>query len=230
MMKKSLSAALFAAFAMMFGACNPGENEYHYTAIFYPNPDGWLYADQTVDSLKFTTFDDWALSAEASWVKFSNNPELVSGTVPSGTYVQGAVPVYFEPNTTGETRYARINLASYGNVLSAMFHQYPYHNITRPAIIDSTATYALTKEAAGGTDSIVFNAFSQWSVCLEDESDTVWVKTSGALTGEPGTGKVVFEIAPTEETQARTARLLLQGAGVTTPVTLTRKAAAAVQD
>ena len=67
-MKKVIGFSVALA-AVLFAACDNKENSYNFAQIIYPSGYGSvLYADQTVDSLRFATTFDWSISVPANWM------------------------------------------------------------------------------------------------------------------------------------------------------------------
>ena len=83
-MKKVVGFSVALA-AVLFAACDNKENSYNFAQIIYPSGYGSvLYADQTVDSLRFATTYDWSLSVSEGWIHV--DADSMSGTVPQGYF------------------------------------------------------------------------------------------------------------------------------------------------
>lgn len=214
-MKNKNMKRLFWAFFLLpslfsLHSCDK-KTEYHYTAIYYPTVKGFVYADQTLDSINFVTFDSWQLTCDAAWLHIPEN--MQGGNVPEGYFIQPSVPLTFEPNTTGESRTALVNLHANGNVLSTLYEQLPYLNVIYPARRNSLCE--LTDSAFVTTDSLIFQAHGMWKVEFKD-TDAEWITwEEGTLKqGAPGRNKLVFNMQENRMPEERKAVIRLTSNGV----------------
>lgn len=200
----SLLSSLF-----FFNSCDK-KTEQHYTAIFYPTVKSFLYADQTLDSICFITLDAWQLTCGEGWLHIPEH--MQGGGVPAGYFIQPSVPLTFDPNVTGESRTALVNLHANGNTLSVLYEQFPFLNVKYPARKDEV--YELRDSAFITTDSLVFEAYGTWTLEFVDK-DAGWISWEDAsLTrGSAGRQIVAFNMQENRlfEERKMTARLTSNG-------------------
>lgn len=215
MKKLALAFSLFSSL-LFFNSC-ANESEYHYTAIHYPRVKSVLYADQTLDSISFVTFDTWMLKTNDEWIHIPENK--LYGEVPVGYYIRTSVPVTFDPNTTGESRMTVLNLLAHGNVLSTSYEQLAYLNVIHPFRKDGA--FLLEDSAFVETDSLVFYAHGPWKVELVGEQLDWLVWQEGTpSTGQKGRQKLVFGMQKNQAENERKAVLRLTSNGVTDDITV----------
>ena len=143
--KSLLTTTLGAlAFAASFVSCsndNNGSYELHNT-YFYPISDGkQVYADQTVDSVKVVSTDNFSFTtpSDATWFTAANKSNVkapFSVTVPEGYVVTTPIYLSIQPNTTGAMRRSYFTATSvFGKVgaVSQIITQAPYLNISTPS-------------------------------------------------------------------------------------------------
>lgn len=204
-------------------SCEKKGNTYEFAYILYPKPSSWLYADQTVDSLKFSTTYDWSLDCYQDWLHFDS--KSVTGTVPKGSYVIEKTLLQLDVNTTDTLRHAFVNFHANGNTLGAVYYQLPILNITIPSVkdpyINKKDNFILTDSAGQQRDSIVFCTYGEWTLAFDDVTpDWVHWEEGTSLAGNQGTHKLYFIIDENKEVQEREAILNLSSKGVTTPITI----------
>ena len=114
MNKKFAASALLLAGAMLsMVSCNK-DNSFHATSINYPYT-GILYADQTLDSIVFSTSDAWSLSTPYDWIHIQGKTQgTIKEEMALVTYTNR---VQFDENTTDSTRIGHIQLNSYYTLL-----------------------------------------------------------------------------------------------------------------
>lgn len=215
-MKKLVCTFALLVSLLFFNACSP-ESEYHYTAIYYPDLKSTLFADQTEDSISFVTFDSWLLKSNAEWMRVPEN--MTSGEVPAGYYVRTSVPLYFDPNTTGESRSTILNIQTSENTLSVIYEQLPYLCITYP--VRKNSAYELTDSSFVATDSLVFHAYGIWNVAFVNEQPE-WIawQASTPVSGRAGRQKVQFDIQENQTENERRAVVRITSNGVSNDVTI----------
>ena len=129
-MKKVVGFSVALA-AVLFAACDNKENSYNFAQIIYPSGYGSvLYADQTVDSLRFATTYDWSLSVSEGWIHV--DADSMSGTVPQGYFMVKRLNVDLDVNNTDTVRTGYIYFHADGKTLVTSYTQYHYLNIERP--------------------------------------------------------------------------------------------------
>lgn len=204
-------------------SCEKKGNSYEFAYVLYPEPSSLLYADQTVDSLKFSTTFDWSLACSQDWLHFKS--DSVAGTVHKGTYVIEKLMLQFDANTTDTLRHAIVNLYANGNTLGAVYYQLPILNITIPSVenlyTNKKDNFILTDSAGQQRDSIVFCTYGEWTLTFDEVTPDWlhWVEGT-SLTGNPGTHKLYFLLDENTDEQEREAVLNLSSKGVTTPITI----------
>lgn len=235
---KLKSIILAAATAILaFTACSEGTNEYHST-YFYPTGATSLttYADQTYDSIRVVSYDSWTLNNQCDWfdVKLSSQVNNIAVNVPSG-YVNGSLlELTIQPNTTGKTRSAALQVVSSFNkigTLQMMVSQKHYLNVSHPAVKTDTngnTTFGIALSSSAKKDDGSYSSFVTFTVYSADAtltSSDSWLvpeKTTGFDTSK--TQKVTFTAEPNTTGAARTATLTLTSAGISTTISVTEPA------
>lgn len=216
-MKKVLGFSIAWA-AVLFAACDNKENSYNFAQIVYPGEQpASVFADQTVDTLRFLTTYDWSISESVDWLHI--DADSTAGVVPGGFFMSGKVKVMFDVNNTGETRTGIVNLHANGETLGGVYVQYAYLDVRRP-VINREGGYVLRDTANQVRDSIEFRTYSDgWTLAFDGQAPT-WVRLAD---GAPATGRAgkyivpyVLEKNPTSE--ERTAVLRLTSAGVSADI------------
>lgn len=215
MKKQLLALSLCSSLTLLTGCL--GESEYHYTAIYYPDPQSTLFADQTEDSINFVTFDSWTLVSQAEWLRVPDN--MNSGSIPGGYYVQTSVPLTLEPNTTGKARTAIVNIMANGNMLSAAYQQLSYLCITHPERKDGA--FELVDSSFVTVDSLVFHAYGPWTLSFAEAAPT-WAswEEGTATSGTVGDQKVRIVMQENLSEEPRSTVLRLTSKGVSNDITL----------
>ncbi len=224
--------AFYLVFAVATGialaSCEGGKDEQHYTAVEKQYVE--TFADQSKDSLRVLSYDTWSLTNQTDWltVYCGTQKNEITQKVPANTQVLTTVYFALQPNTTGKTRYAQVQVnSSYGGTVSSQLMQYAFLNVQRPApVTDSstrvtTFTYDIVAKPVASA-SVVFTVYADGATLTS--SDESWLKpekTTGFSTGE----KTTVSVAVSENTasEARTATLTLTSAGVSTPITFNQK-------
>lgn len=231
-MKKYITAGVYAAAALaaatVFASCEGGKDERHYTAVGKQYIE--TFADQVTDSLKVQSYDSWTLTNQNDWFKVlcGTQTDNISVKVPASTLMQNTLYISLTPNTTGQTRYASLQVSSsYGSTVSTTLMQYPFLNVQRPAPVTSSATHTTTFTATlaakpTGTQTVVFTVYTEGATLAS--SDESWLKpekTEGFKAGEQTT--VSLSVEENTSAQERTATLTLTSGGVSTPITVTQQ-------
>lgn len=214
MKKLAWLSVAFATF--LFTACDKKENSYNFAQILYPGLAGSvIYADQTLDSIKFATTYDWSLSCTADWLHI--NPDSAMGTVPSGYYLVKKIILKTDVNLTDTVRSTLINFHADGKVLVSGYTQLHYLNIERP--VRERYEFVLTDTARQEKDSIMFRTYGDWTLEFDGEAPT-WVrcKEGSPTSGTAGAHKVCYTLDENKTTEPRTAIVNLKSKGVTTKI------------
>lgn len=220
MKKKGNLMTLFAlGMSMTLSSCfeNAGD---HYTEILYPATGiKTLYADQTEDSLNFVTFDDWKLDttysnvANSQKLMLSLNPSDLSGTVEADHYVRKSIKFQFSPNTADTLRVVNFKLKAYNTEFGAVYQQVHFHDIERPKRLNYE--FLLTDTAEALLDSVIFQAYSDWTLKVKDEAQTPWISVA-TPSGKKGTHSVRINLEKNTGNANRSATLILESSNAAT--------------
>lgn len=233
-MKKFRFALFLGLVAVAFAACNKDTYQ-HGTGLIRPQAGSYalVFADQTLDSVCFYTYDSYAVTTDASYVTVDSKLGAMKVVNNYWNCWEFHVPLTFTPNTTGETREAIIKVNSYGEddwnaTLNAGFLQLPTHNIVHPApdygkyeTYPKKVTFELKDSADVALDSLKFYAFDAWTLSQEGESFVHMDKSSGSK----GTNVVKLTLDAYMGKTDRSTRLTLKSSnGVATEIKVTQLA------
>lgn len=179
-----------------------------------------LYADQTVDSLSFYTFDSWTVTPQVDWITIDgpSHQDIIYDY--SKCYLCKAY-LKVQPNTTGKTRTGKVLVQSYDYSYSSPLIQLGLLNVSHPQpTIDSwldeqsripeVAHYELIDSAHWISDSICFNVQKDWSLSFADETAPDWLvidNTPIISNGHYRVGLTLAENTDTENDRKATLRL-----------------------
>lgn len=192
-----------------------------------------LYADQTVDSLVFYTFDSWSVVSAADWLTIDGPSEGKIQYNNSRRY-RCRAGLIVSPNTTEVTRVGKVHVNSYYPSTFVRV-QYGYLNISRPVCtVDSFLVEAptvpkkvhhtLTVNAQTDEDSLCFAVQNYWSLAFEGETPG-WL-TLEKTQGERGKNSVKLSFSEnTDATKTREAKLRLTSGVVSNIITIQQKSA-----
>ena len=168
-----------------------------------------LYADQTIDSLCFYTFDSWSVTPQNEWITVEGDSHLDIAYDYTKRYL---CKVYLNllPNTTGETRSGTVLVQSHEYSYSAPFVQLGLLHVSHPAfsgdtwyddyyIIPKVAHYELVDSAHWTEDSICFTVENNWDLLFAGEQPE-WL-TLDKTTDLPGKYKVNLTLVPNTDTE-----------------------------
>ena len=225
MNKKSVASALLLASVMMhMVSCNK-DTSFHAASVDYPY-FGTLFADQTQDSIIFTTTDDWSLLTPHSWIHIQGN---TTGTVKESMAIYTLCnKVNFDENTTDSTRIGHIQLNSYYN-LAAAYIQYGFINITHPdykvesfygnSRVPTKVSFTIADSANVSTDSICFIAQKDWKLEIKNEGGDAWVAASKTQ-GNAGKQSIRLSLTQNPGTQDRETKAILTSGTVKNEITI----------
>lgn len=175
-----------------------------------------LYADQTLDSLRFYTYDSWTVTSQAEWITVEGDGKMdVAYDYQTRYFCR--VFLHLLPNTTGRSRQGTVHVKSYDYAYSAPFVQLGLLNISHPSYttdafldeqshIPSTAHYELLDSAHWTADSICFSVENNWELLGELPE---WL-SADKRSGLPGKHSVHLTFQPNLDTEnAREAKLKL---------------------
>ncbi|MCR4921151.1 MAG: hypothetical protein K5945_05515 [Bacteroidaceae bacterium] len=220
-------ALLAATFATALSSCM-NDPERHELQMVYP-VSSYLFADQTVDSLMFLTFDNWKVSLdESDWISVVG-PK--SGEFKYDYYTQHIIKVdlAMQPNTTGVTRRGYVRVNSYKYEGYASYVQYGFLEVTRPEYtpksylgeyntIPKTVEFCLTDSASWELDSLSFYTEKPWTLTFKDPNDSTWVKPQ-MMSGEAGPSRVNLNLVPNTADE-RKATFVLTSSGISTEISV----------
>ena len=191
-MKKVVGFSVALA-AVLFAACDNKENSYNFAQIIYPSGYGSvLYADQTVDSLRFATTYDWSLSVSEGWIHV--DADSMSGTVPQGYFMVKRLDVDLDVNNTDTVRTGYIYFHADGKTLVTSYTQYHYLNIERP--VRRNYQFTLQDTARQVRDSLIFQTYGDdWTLAFKGEAPA-WVRLAdgAATSGRAGKYTVHYQL------------------------------------
>ena len=233
---KKLFYAVLAAFVLLLNSCDK-EDSYHNFGIIYPSAyrPAVLYADQTFDSLLFTTTDNFQISVpEAKWINVPDS--MRSGTIPNSYRMLVFVPIYltFETNPTGKVRSGNVIIRSFDNdewdeTATATYNQFSWLNIISPAPtygaatkdgIPEEASFKTTVSAEQQTAVIEFKAYGDWKF---SDGDFLHIE-KGLQEGRAGHFELPIQIDANVTSDSRTGVIVLTSNGISTPIEYTQEA------
>ena len=177
-----------------------------------------LYADQTVDSVCFYTFDSWSVTPQVDWITVDGESHGSFSYDYTKRYLC-KVFLKLTPNASGQTRSGSVLVQSYDYSYSSPFVQLGMLRVSHPAytadsyvdetkIIPQTARYVLTDSAHWTSDSICFIVQSNWD--LEFVGDAPEWLSLDKTTDLPGRHRVNLTFEPNTDTEnGREAKLKL---------------------
>ena len=233
---KTLKSILCAAIAAItLASCGESTSEQHTTAFLPVNGRGIeTYADQTTDSIRVISTDTWTLTNNTDWMDVKvtalNQTNNMNVAIQPGYFVSTRLDFEIQPNTTGRTRSALLQVnssfAKIGTVTNQLV-QYPFLNISTPAprTSDNGVTFnldfiATTNEAS---TNIVFTVHSA-DATLTSSADWLTVSQANGFTPH-ATQRVTVTAARNATGAARTATLTLTSAGISSVINVTQPAA-----
>lgn len=177
-----------------------------------------IYADQTVDSLSFYTFDSWTAASQVDWLAIDGDSHQDFVYDNTKCYLCKAY-LKAEPNTTGKTRKGFVLVKSYDYSYSAPLVQLGLLRVSHPLYtvdtwldeqsrIPEVAHYELIDSAHWTVDSLCFTVENNWELVFADDTPT-WLQLDKD-TDLKGEYKVNLTLEPnTDKKNERVARLRL---------------------
>lgn len=202
----------FAAIvACLFSACNK-ESYRHQTEVVYPSySQGYIFADQTEDSIVFVTFDSYRYYAydtnPDNFISIDENRAQKKIVNSYSNYYVFSLPVYFKPNTSDKCRrgYVLVNSKSeiddWNETVGAEYYQVNWHNIQKPApyytydeknAVVESCLYQMTDSAYQVADTLKFTAYDAWEIASAN-ADIVKPLT---VSGRRGNQLIPCEVVP----------------------------------
>lgn len=182
------SAALVCA--GMIAACSPAESTTHGLTVAYPAGEREVYADATLDSLRFITFDSWKVTIDNEWIHA--NSKDMSNTVPPGYMEVKSIKLNMDPNTTGLDRTGYLTINAY-RTHRIPYTQLGYLNITRP-LYNKETLFTVRDSANAKLDSISFDVSGNWTLAFKEEKEWIAFAEEATLSGAPGKHTVVYQL------------------------------------
>ena len=198
-----------------------------------------LYADHTVDSLQFYTFDSWTVTPKDNWITVDGDSHMDLDYNYSIGYLC-KVFLKIQPNTTGKTRCGTVLVQSYKYSYSSPFVQLGILKITHPAYtadtwldeqsgIPEVAHFELVDSAHWTSDSICFTVQNNWDLVFDGEP-AEWL-TLDKTTDLKGKYKVYLTLDPNTDTEeGRDTKLKLTSNGVTNEIVVRQLPAKKVEE
>lgn len=226
MMCKIKSLLPLCSLLLMLSACSGDPEPHQLVPVEQPFI---LYADQTVDSVRFYTFDSWSVVPSVDWITVVGQSQATIDYDYTKRYLFRVV-LNITPNTSGETRSGTVLVKSYDYSYSSPIVQLGMLEVQRPAytadsylddygIIPKTAHYELVDSAHWTSDSICFKVENGWEL-LFDGTTPDWLQLD-KTTDRKGRHRVNLTLTPnTNPAEEREAKLVLKSSGISTPITV----------
>lgn len=191
-----------------------------------------LYADHTIDSLVFYTFDSWDVTPLNEWIAIEGS-SVGKIQYNSGRRYRCVVGLMVTPNTTGKTRDGYVRVSSYDYVSNAIYLQNGWLNITRPAYkvesyfdegktVPESVSFTLTVDAQTEKDNLTFEVQNGWSLAFEGTAPD-WVTLEKTF-GDKGKNTVDLVFTPNSDVDnAREAKLRLTSGAVSNVITIQQR-------
>ena len=190
-----------------------------------------LYADQTVDSLSFYTFDSWTVTPQADWITI-DGPSHQDITYDYTKCYLCKAYLKIQPNTTGKSRTGLVLVKSYDYSYSSPFVQLGILNVSHPlptvdswldeqSSIPEVAHYELIDSAHWTSDSICFTVHNNWSLVFADETAPDWLVVDNTPIFSNGHYRVRLALTENTDTEnERKATLRLTSGKVSNTITV----------
>lgn len=222
---------LAAAAVVGLAACNENTNEYHST-YFYPITASGVqtFADQQLDSVRVMSYDTWTLNNTVDWVDMkvgTTQTNQIKVEVPVGYFNLTRLDFVLKPNTTGKTRTTPVQVtSSFGKVgtIATVLIQYPFHNITTPAVrmneAGTNGTFTVDLPQMSNKETATsFLSFTVYTSDAQLTSSADWLTVDKANGYTPSVKeKVNITAQPNTTGEARKAQLTLTSGGVSTVI------------
>ena len=209
----------------LFASCN--ESETH--ELIPVEKRFILFADQTVDSLMFSTFDSWIVTPQVDWLTVDGDSHMDIKYDNSKRYLF-KVFLNAQPNTTGKTRSGLVHVQARDDSFLAPIVQLGLLNVTYPyykvdsylddsGIIPDVAHYELIDSAHWERDSLCFEVESVWGLTFVGEKPD-WIELDKDA-GFPGNYTVYLTLTPnTNPEKERETKLCLTSGEVSNEIVI----------
>lgn len=221
---KKLIIPVFAALAMLMASCE--KDSYYHTFTFNPyyNSPGYAYADQTFDTIRVVTTDQYVVTLEKDWQSIASEYAK-----PNIKYIYGGiynlnVPVTFSTNTTGKSRtnYIFFNVTGdddWSQRATFAYTQFYWLDVQIPSPRYTNSgkdcTFERVNKSVTTKDSLCFHVEKDWTLSIPSGS---FVKAD-TLAGPAGNNKVYLRLTPNMTQDTLVSTITLQSSGVETPIT-----------
>lgn len=205
------------------------DQDNHQLQIVYPNGCSLLYADDTMDSICFYTFDSWKVTPEKNWLTMASEDNYHVNYDKDTRYLNTCY-LNVEPNTTGKARIATVAVDSYEYTCWGIFYQFSFLNISHPKYstksyfdnsnysLPDTVVFVLVDSAYVTTDSIAFDVKKNWTLEIPQE-DASWIQAS-ETSGRAGHNCVKLTLQENQSTENRKTTMTLKSSGVSNNIIL----------
>ncbi len=236
-MRSSLLGIAILMTTMFFQSCL-SDPDRHQLIVTYPD-NTLLYADATVDSLMFYTFDSWEVYPNCTWIEVDGESKVTLPYDYNKNYLC-KVLLALQPNTTGKTRMGTVTVNSYDYSARGLYTQLSFLHVTNlnytvgedgyvtspydgvTVNIPQNVNFFMADSAFVTQDSICFTVEKSWTLSTPDGSELpAWFqleKTSGRA-GHQNVA-VTLEENPFYEDRKTTVRL--SSSGVNTDISITQ--------
>lgn len=218
---------LLCSLFLFLASCDGEPEKHELTPVEQPII---LYADQTVDSLLFYTYDSWTVTPQVDWISVDGKSHVEIKNDYRIPYLC-RVFVKVKPNATGRTRTGTLLVQSYEYAYSSPLVQLGLLRVSHPemtvdswldeqARIPDVAHYEMTGEANWTSDYLSFTVQDNWDLVFADATPPTWISFDRA-TGLPGQYKVNITMEENTDTEnGREATLRLSTGEVSNTITI----------
>lgn len=226
---KTLKFLFLAGALAALSSCDESSYEVHQT-FFYPQIPGGMqfYADQTSDTIHVYSLDSWTSAVTQEWMDVTPK----SYTVQPMSQADTRLTITTTANTTGAIRTGSVTVSAH-DVVSMGVTQFPWLNIIVPDVTyynsdptdtdltpQTQARFDMSLNAATRDTLVVFRVYQDGATLASDAS---WIAPE-QTTFSAGRDTVRLSITPNTATEARTAKLTLTSAGVSTVINVRQPA------
>lgn len=174
---------LLAGLALTFSACVKDSYQHYVEVVSPQGGQGFIYADQTIDSVTFVTFDSYHYYPHSSNPSnFISVDEALASKKIMNNYWQGhyfTLPVFFKPNTTEDCRLGHVAIESksemddWNATTYATYLQCTWHCIEKPAprykynkenTMVNGCDHLMLDSALQVADTIRFYPYDKWTI------------------------------------------------------------------
>ena len=233
-MRKSFTLVLVFLMTMFLPSCLSDPDQ-HQLNVVYPN-NTLLFADATVDSLMFYTFDSWEVHPNCTWIKVDGDDKY-NLTYDYNKLYLCTVRLALQPNTTGKTRMGTVTVNSYDYSASGLYTQLGYLCVTNlnykvkdyvtssygvSVSIPLDVDFYMADSAFVTQDSICFTVEKSWTLSTPDGSELPsWFQLE-KTSGHAGHNNIAVALEPNPFYEDRKTTVRLSSSGVKTDISITQ--------